>query len=144
MRYNGCKRRGLSVAVRQLFLLTDRSANFMTQTTYIDKQLFAGCLNNLILCLENCDGNGWNKLRRELEDIYKVTPPVSHSLNSYLPLASAACVDFATEWFWNAFPERDSFKTQWLIANRASLITAACVAIAQGEFIEFEIGNFAA
>ena len=125
--------------MRQLFLLTDRSGNFMTQATYIDKQLFAGCLNNLILCLENCDGNGWNKLRRELESIYKVTAPAN-----YLPLASAACVDFATHHFWDAFPGRDSFKTQWLIDNRNKLITAACVAIAQGEFIEFEIGNFAA
>lgn len=111
----------------------------MTNITYVDRQLFAGCLNNLILCLENCDGNGWNKLRRELESIYKVTPSAN-----YLPLASAACVDFATHHFWDAFPERDSFKTQWLIDNRSKLITAACVAIAQGEFLEFEIGNFAA
>lgn len=130
--------------MHQPFLLTNQLANFMPDITYVDKQLFPGCLNNLILCLENCDGNGWNKLRRELESIYKVTPVVGHSLNSYLPLASAACVDFATHHFWDAFPERDSFKTQWLINNRSKLITGACVAIAHGEFQEFELGNFAA
>lgn len=111
----------------------------MTAFANYDKQLYADYLNSLVVYLENCDGNQWNALRRELESIYKVTPAAS-----YLPVASAACVDFATHWFWRAFPERDTFRTQWLINNRTKLITGACVAIAQGEFIEFEIGNFAA
>lgn len=135
----GASGAGSPAAVRQPSSLTNELANFMTDITYIDKQLFAGCLNNLVLCLENCDGDSWNKLRRELESIYKVAPA-----GSYLPLASAACVDFATHWFWKAFPERDSFKTQWLINNRSRLVTAACVAIAHGELAEFQLGNFAA
>lgn len=116
----------------------------MTAFANYDKQLYADCLNSLIIYLENCDGNQWNALRRELESIYKVTTPVAYSVSSYLPLASAACVEFATHWFWKAFPERDTFKTQWLINNRSKLITGACVAIAHGEFQEFELGNFAA
>jgi hypothetical protein len=111
----------------------------MTDITYLDKQLFPDCLNNLILYLENCDGESWNKLRRELEAVYKAVSPTA-----YLPLASAACVDFATHWFWKAFAERDAFKTRWLINNRSKLITAACVAIAEGERQEFDLGNFAA
>ena len=111
----------------------------MTAFANYDKQLYADCLNSLVIYLENCDGEQWNALRRELESIYKVTPAAS-----YLPVASAACVDFATHWFWRAFPERDTFRTQWLINNRTKLIIGACVAIAHGELQEFQLGNFAA
>jgi len=111
----------------------------MTDTTYLDKHLFPDSLNSLVLYLENCDGNSWNELRSRLEMIFKTVPA-----NGYLPLASAVCNDFVTHWFWKAFPERDSFKTQWLINNRSRLVTAACVAIAHGELAEFQLGNFAA
>jgi hypothetical protein len=109
----------------------------MTLATHLDAQLFPECLNVLIVTLENADGNAWNKLRRELESIYKTSKP-----NSYLPLATACCIDYATQHFWSAFPGRDGFKTQWLIHNRSKLIAAAAVAIANGERQEFDLGNF--
>lgn len=115
----------------------------MTLATHLDAQLFPECLNVLIVTLENADGNAWNRLRRELESIYKTSKPNSYLLpNSYLPLATACCIDYATEHFWSAFPERDNFKTQWLIQNRSKLIAAAAVAIANGERQEFDLGNF--
>lgn len=111
----------------------------MPSATYLDNQLFSDCLNVLIITLENADGNGWNSMRRDIEAIYKTASP-----DGYMPLATACCIDYATSWFWQAFPERDNFKTQWLIANRSKLIAAAAVAIADSERKEFDLGNFAA
>ena len=139
--YDGAMRGGRALACNapQTFALSSRLSCIMSPVTYLDPQLFANCLNVLVITLENADGNAWNSLRRDIEAIYKAASP-----DSYMPLATACCIDYATSWFWQAFPERDSFKTQWLIANRSKLIAAAAVAIADSERKEFDLGNFAA
>lgn len=112
---------------------------FMEQNHFYSDE-FVSALNVLIITLENCDGNGWNDLMKDLSEIRKKSIPC----DSYESLAAARCSQFVSVNFWKAFPSRTGQETIYLLDNRLALIAGASAAIAFSAMTEFDIEKSAA
>lgn len=112
---------------------------FMEQNHFCSDE-FLSTLNVLIVTLENCDGNEWNRLMDDLSCFWEKLP----SAESYEPVAAARCSEFVATNFWTAFPTRSAQKTMYLVDHRTALIAGASAAIAIGARTEFNLQKAAA
>jgi len=110
----------------------------MTQTIGTTDSFLTGDeLRHFVIFLENCDGNEWNRLRRDLSILYKERTCDA----DYLSKATFRATEFVQVWksrYWASYAnDKVGF-----YHYQTSFIAAAAVQIAYGEMEEFKLGNY--
>lgn len=110
----------------------------MTQATgTTDPFLNGDELRHFVIFLENCDGNEWNRLRRDLSILYKERTCDA----DYFSKATFRTAGFVAAWkssYWATYAnDKVGF-----YHYQTCFIAAAAAQIAYGETEEFKLGNY--
>lgn len=110
----------------------------MTQTIGTTDPFLTGDeLRHFVIFLENCDGNEWNRLRRDLSILYKERTCDA----DYLSKATFRTTQFVQTWMGRYWASYANDKVGFY-RYQASFVAAAAAQIAYGEIEEFKLGNY--